>query len=53
MHRVMGTQGEWKSVAPAGLDVMATVVIPLRGFSSGNVSANEYLRRDAGAAWGS
>lgn len=35
------------------LDAMVTEVIPLRGFSSGNFSANEFLRRDAGAAWGS
>lgn len=53
MHRVRGTQGEWKSVAFTGLDVMVTTVIPLRGFSSGNFSANEFLRRDAGGAWGS
>lgn len=50
MHRVMGAQGEWKSVAHAGLDVTVTVVIPLREFSSGNFSASEFLRRGAGAA---
>jgi len=39
-------------VPSAGLDATVTDVIPLRGFSSANFSANESLRREAGAAWG-
>lgn len=46
----MDTKGEWKSVPSAGLHAMVTVVIPLRGFSSGMFSANEFLRRGSGAA---
>lgn len=53
MHRVMEPEEEWKSVALTGLDVTMTVVIPSRRLSSGNFSANEFLRGAAGAAWGS
>lgn len=49
----MGTQEQWKSMAPAGLNAVVTVGTPLREFSSGNFSENEFLRIDAGAAnWG-